>query len=188
MESRKHVPGAPLSRYVHCFWYWQGAPGPHCKERLLPNGEFSLVFNLRDEPIRIYDARDLSRYAEYGPAVVSAARADCFVIDCQQQECVAGVQFRAGAATALLGVHGIESEGRSIGLADLWPGRAREVREQLLHAPDASALFQVLERVLLERLRRVPETHPAVSYAVRRFQSAPGAERVGRVIDEIGLS
>ena len=47
--SRKHFPGTPLSAFVKCFWYWAAAPQTHVKERLLPNGEPSIVFNLREE-------------------------------------------------------------------------------------------------------------------------------------------
>ncbi|MDQ2842257.1 MAG: hypothetical protein M3Y72_14685 [Acidobacteriota bacterium] len=68
------------------------------KEKLLPNGESSIIFTLRDEPIRIYDAQDLTRYDSYGQAVLSGARSNCFVIDSHQKECVVGVQFRPGGA------------------------------------------------------------------------------------------
>ena len=29
-------PKLPLAALVECLWYWQGAPGPHLQERLLP--------------------------------------------------------------------------------------------------------------------------------------------------------
>ena len=31
-------PKLPLATLVECLWYWQGAPGPHLQERLLPDG------------------------------------------------------------------------------------------------------------------------------------------------------
>jgi hypothetical protein len=48
MVLYQHVPPAPLSAFVRCFWYSEGAPDAHAKERLMPNGEPTIVFNLRD--------------------------------------------------------------------------------------------------------------------------------------------
>jgi len=50
--SCKYVPGPPLSAFGHCFWYWEGAPQGHNKERLMPNGEPTIVFSLLDDPVR----------------------------------------------------------------------------------------------------------------------------------------
>ena len=76
MRSFRHTPAAPLSAFIHCFWYWESAlPDPHAKERLLPNGEPAIIFNLRDQPIRIYDSVDLNNYQSYGRTVLSGMRA-----------------------------------------------------------------------------------------------------------------
>ena len=56
-----YTPPAPLGWFVKCFWYWEGAPQTHAQEQLMPNGELAIIFNLRDEPMRIYNARDLNR-------------------------------------------------------------------------------------------------------------------------------
>jgi hypothetical protein len=96
MLLRKHTPRPPLSAFVNCLWYWEGAPHTHSKERLLPNGEPAIIFNLRDESIRIYDAQDIRRFNTYGHAVLSGSRLDCFVIDTCQQERVMDIQFQPG--------------------------------------------------------------------------------------------
>ncbi len=75
MLSRQYIPAGPLSSFVRCFRYAEGTPQPHKRERLLPTGELSIVFNLLDEPIRIYDSQDLSRYRTYGGAVLEVSYA-----------------------------------------------------------------------------------------------------------------
>jgi hypothetical protein len=62
----------------------------------MPNGEASMVFNLRDDWMRIYDPDDLNRYQVYGQAVLSGARTKSFVIDTVQEERVFGIQFQPG--------------------------------------------------------------------------------------------
>ena len=188
MEALKYIPRAPLSMLVDCLWYWEGAPRAHTKERLLPNGEPAIIFNLRDDPLRIYDAQNPCRFNSYGHAVFSGARSDCFVIDAEQQERVIGVQFLPGGAFPFFRMPASEAENRAIGLEDLWLARTGEIREQLLAAPDVQSMLLTLERCLLEQLIRPPELHPAIAYALGHFQRAPHASRVDEMNERVGLS
>jgi AraC-like DNA-binding protein len=188
MESRRYIPKAPLSSLVGCFWYGEGAPQTHSKERLLPNGEPSIIFNLRDSPIRIYDAQDLTSYASYSGAVLSGARSDCFVIDTEQQERVIGIQFKPGGAFPFFRMPACEAENTAVDLDYLWRGGASEIRERLLASPTVDAMFATLERCLLDRLVRPPELHPAVTYALTQFRASAHTARVAAVTDRIGLS
>ena len=188
MRTRRYVPRAPLSAFVHCFWYAEGTQQPHSKEKLLPNGEPSLVFNLRDDAIRLYDPHDLNRRTTYNGAILSGARSDCFVIDTDQQERVAGIQFRPGGAFPFFRVPASETEGLTVNLGDLWLGRAAELRERLLAAVTVESMFATLERFLMEQLVRPPELRPAVHYALERFQQPGYAGRVDTVIGKTGLS
>jgi AraC-like DNA-binding protein len=81
-----------------------------------------------------------------------------------------------------------ETEGASIGLEDLWPGRAREIRERLLAARSVESMFADLEQCLFAQLARPLELHPAVGYALQQFQRLAYPGRVGAVSDRIGLS
>lgn len=190
MRLCHYIPGAPLSALVHCLWDAEGAPQTHSKEKLLPTGECSIIFNLREEPIRLYDARDITHYATYGAAVLSGPRSDCFVIDTEQQERVMGIQFRAGGVFPFLRMPVCEAEGASIGLEELYTGgRVGEIRERLLAASSVEARFAELERWLLDQLVRPLELHPAVAYAVAQFQQQSAhSARVATVSERIGLS
>src|ERR1700747_3539102 len=77
-------PKMPVGALVECLWYWEGAPGPHLQERLLPQAQAAMILNLREDPIAIYG--DTSGATSYGTAVFSGARSRCFTIDCNQQE------------------------------------------------------------------------------------------------------
>ena len=186
-QSVRYHPRGPLSQVVSCLWYWEGAPQTHAKERLLPNGESSIIFNLRDDPMRVYDARNLTRYETYGRAMLSGARSDCFVIDTCQQERVAGIQFFPGGAFPFLRLPASEVEGLSVNLDHLWSHLVDSIRARLLAAPDTSTLLETLESCLLEQLARPLDLHPAVSYALQQFARC-NAVRVAAVIDQIGLS
>jgi hypothetical protein len=117
---RRYVPGPPLAGLVHCLWYSEGTRGSHTRERLLPNGELTLVFNLREDEILIYDANDFGRHNCYRHAVCCGARADCFAIDATPRERVIGVQFRPGGAFPFFRMPLMDTAGMCLDLNDLW--------------------------------------------------------------------
>ncbi len=188
MRFRRYTPGAPLSRFVHCFWYQEGVPQPHSREKLLPNGECSIIFSLKENRIRSYDPGNLDRCNTYNPAVLSGARAEFFVIDTSAEERVVGIQFRAGGAFPFFRVPASETEGGFVELDDLWGGGGSELREQLLAAGSVEHMFAKLERCLLDRAAQPLELHPAVAYAVEQFQQPGRAGKLSDVTDKIGLS
>ena len=154
----------------------------------MPNGEPSIVFNLLDDPIRIYDADDLSRYQSYGRAVISGARTSCFVIDTAQEDRVFGIQFQPGGAFPFFRMPACELENASADLGELWPCAARELRERLLAAQTIDNMFVLATQYLLAQLVRPLELHPAVRFARRQFCTRPHQISVSSVLGQIGLS
>lgn len=187
MFLQQHSPTGPLSAYIRCFWYSEGAPATHLKEKLLPNGEASIIINLREDPIRIYDAQDFRRYATYGGALLSGPRSNCFVIDSEQQERVFGIQFAPGGAFPFLRVPACEVGNVSLSLHEVWSD-SDSLRQRLLEARDAACMFQLFEGEMTKRLRRMPSGHPAVTYARRQLQNAGGGTSIATISDRAGLS
>jgi AraC-like DNA-binding protein len=187
-------PKLPLAALVECLWYWQGAPGPHLQERLLPQGQAAMILNLRDQPIAIYEDRGGARH--YGTAVLSGARSNCFTIDCNQQEHVVGVQFAPGGASPFFRMPISELEDASFDMADLWGAEAGWVRERILAAPTPRAMLEVLATCLEERLDTYTRAgfgyttrlHPAVVYMARELDICDGPGRVQTVTGKIGMS
>jgi len=154
----------------------------------MPNGEPTIVFNLRDDPIRIYDADDLARSSSYGRAVVSGPRTGSFVIDSVQEERVFGIQFLPGGSYPFFRTPTSELENRSFALSDLWPRRAEGFREQLLEASSVREMFAVAEKRLLLQMVKPMELHRAVAFARREFCRSPHRVSVGSVLGQVGLS
>jgi AraC-like DNA-binding protein len=188
MESRKYRPAGELGAFVECFWYWESAPMKHARERLMPKGEASIIFNLLDDPICIYDAEDTSRYTSHGTAVISGARTNCFAIDTSQEERVFGIQFQPGGAFPFFRPPASELKNTAVSLECLWKGVAGELRERLLAAPTRDSMFALTEEYLLGQLVRQLELHPAVAFAREHFCRTPHATTVTAVLGQIGLS
>lgn len=201
---RLQIPAAPLSGFVRCFWYSDGVPDhlrapkpstpgtpgtqPHARERLMPNGEASIVFTLRDEEMRLYDAEQPDRYTSCGLVGITGARTHCFAIDTASEDRVVGIQFQPGGTFPFFREPADEVANQSAPLACLWRGAAMEIREQLLAAASPDAMFAILERSLMERLVRPLELHPAIRFARGHICRAPQVATVSGVMERIGLS
>jgi hypothetical protein len=137
MPYCRYTPQPPLAAFVDCIWFSEGMQGAHALERLLPNGESCIVFDLREEPVRIYDAQDFARFESFAPAIFCGARTDCFVIETSQQERVIGIQFRPGGGFPFLNMPASEVANAAYSLDDVWPGESSSLPAQagLLLAP-----------------------------------------------------
>lgn len=188
MLYRRYTPQPPLAALVGCIWYLEGFEGSHEQERLLPNGESAIIFDLREEPVRIYDAQDRRRFTTFAPAIFCGARTDCFVIETSQQARVLGIQFRPGGAFAFLSMPACEVANDTFSLDDLWPGEAARIRDALMNAGSVDAMFCILERALLARLRSSWQLHPAIAFAAGRLAEPACNLRIGDLACHVGFS
>lgn len=182
------VPSPPLAAFVRCFWYGEGTPQPHSRERLMPNGEASIIFNLRDEEMRVYDAEDPRRYVSCGLVGLAGPRTNGCAIDTASEDRVIGVQFLPGGAFPFLGFPSGEVANSSLALEDVWGRAAGSLRERLLEAESVAEMFGILERGLLAQLARPLALHPAIEFARGHICRAPHVMTVAGVLERIGLS
>jgi AraC-like DNA-binding protein len=154
----------------------------------MPNGESSMVFNLLDGPVRIYDADDLNRYQVYGHAVLSGARTKSFVIDTVQEERVFGIQFQPGGTFPFFRPPASEMENQTIDLLGLWGRAGDELRERLLAASTIDQMFLLSEKFLLVQMVRPLRLHRAVAFAQQQFCRYPHRVSVGSVVADVGMS
>lgn len=188
MSMQSYFPGPPLSGFIEQFWYFQGEPVAHKKERLLPDGSMELVINLREDELFVYDGQAAGRRERFSGAVLCGARSESMIIDTASQASVLGVHFRPGGTFPFLGLPAGELCNTTLSLEDLWGGEARRTRERLLEAPTAAARFRILETSLLGRAKVPLRRHGAVAWALGEFQNFPLRRSVADVTGEIGLS
>lgn len=179
-------PASPLDAAVSAVWYFRSAPRPFGFERVLPKGRAQLVVNLKEDRTRTYDERGVCVVSP--GAVVSGLGPRFEIIDTDEQEHVVGVVFRPGGTTAFFRDSAFAMRGRDVPLEALWgvAGTAL-LREALLEAATPEAALDVLEHALLQA-RHGREPHPAVTFALTRFDRQPEVARVGAVTDAVGMS
>ena len=188
MRFRSHKPNRPLSDFVENFWLCDGYTPPHLRERILPAGTFELVFNLRDEELRVYTARDPDRCSRFPGMVVAGPYGGYFVTDRAEDASVMGVHFKPGGAFPFLGPAADELLDTHVSLQDIWGGGALEIRERLSAERTAARRFQILQDALLSRLVCRSERHPAVLSALDYFRRDPSRAVIGKLARDVGLS
>ena len=173
---------------VDYIWYSEGFHGTHEPERLLPNGESGIIFDLHENPICIYDSQDTRKFDTVAAAIFCRERIDSFVVETCRQERVIGVQFRPGGAYPFLDMPASRVANTSYSLDDAWPREAALIHEQLMFAREIGEMFAILERALHRRLGKNSALHPAVTYAIERLGRSAGRARVRDVAEQSGLS
>lgn len=178
---------APLSTFVESIWLHDGMPPAHRAERRLPDGMLSLIFNLRDDEIRLYAPHDLAQVRRYPGALLTGARSSFALLDTATATSVLGVQFKPGGASAFLPWPADEIQGSELSLELVWGNEALDLREQLSAEPSPAQQFALVEPFLLARLNVDYAPHPAVTFALDQLQTSR-KRTITRVSDQLALS
>ena len=171
MLFRSYKPGERLSEFVENYWVYRGFESPRLKERIFPSGTFELVFNLRDNEMRIYKgARD--ECERYSGGILSGPHAEPFVTDTSLEACVMGVHFKPGGAFPFLGPSADDFRDNHAGVDAVWGRAASEIRERLCETPSLTRRYRLLEKFLLSRLFHAAQHHGAVTMALASLDRA----------------
>lgn len=180
-----YVPGPALSEFVDYFWLFNGGQAPR-KERIVPSGTSELVINLRADEIRIHHPAH-SKHRRLSGAVLSGPYSSILVVNAMQHESMMGVHFKPGGAFPFLGAPASELTDAHADLAELWGRSANKLRERLCEAVGPRDRFQIMEQVLLDRLRRSPKGRRAIATALDAFGLYGTGASVRDVAREVGI-
>jgi AraC-like DNA-binding protein len=178
MLFRSYTPAEPLRPFAEDFWLYENYSGVHARERILPSGTVELVFNLREDEIRIYGPGEWQSCRRFSGAVISGPYAGAFMSDAEEETAIMGVHLKPGGVFPLLGLPAGPLTNRHVNLEDAWGPAGRRLYAQLRDLKTADARFHLLEATLLTRLRDIPRRNVPVRLAVDLMVRAHGSMRV----------
>ncbi len=186
MIAQTYLPAAPLSDFIQVMWYQDGYQKPSI-ERVLPDGSATLILNLCEDRLPIFQTDDPTRFYYSSGSLFYGAHSEIFVINTALPMTIVGVQFKPGGAFPFFTQPGDTLRNQIVPLDVLW-GRllTDELRDRLLTTSSIRQLFQIMEQFLLHQLRMDDPFHPAVRFALSQFQN--GRHTVASVTNQIGLS
>ncbi|SDS40711.1 AraC family transcriptional regulator [Jiangella sp. DSM 45060] len=177
-------PHAALAPFVEHLWYLD-EPLPPGRDRTLPTGAAQLVVNLAADRLNWYEGPGLAVRRGVGGAGLCAPLARPVGVDTADQASTAGVVFRPGGVVAFGDVPAAALTDPVTPLADLWGADGASVRERVLAARTPERRLDVLERVLLARLRSAGGSGPdgALAYAVAALDRGAPVHAVAARVD-----
>lgn len=182
------IPHLPLSIFVEGLWIYQGTLPSHTKERRLPDGSVSLIINLRDDQMRLYDQRHPDQFQSHRGMILGGARSEFALLDTTCLTEVLGVQFKPGGTLPFRSFPASELHNDMLSLDMVWGAEVFDLREQLQAIDTSGCRFQIMEQFLLERLARSCSIHPVVTFALKEFEDASYPPTISSVTEKIGLS
>lgn len=185
MKHFSIAPPPPLAEFIERFWYSIDAP-THLKVRIVPSGTMELVFNLDENEVGIYHARQPANCENFSGAVFSGAYACPLFVDTRRH--VMGVHFKPGGAFRFLGAPANELADLHVDLERIWGRSSQDLREQLSAAANPASRFRVLEKSLLARLPHTAPQHRAVRAALKILDREGGETRTRHLAEQLGLS
>jgi AraC-like DNA-binding protein len=164
-------PNPALARFVELFWHDDRYRALSHRERVLPTGAFTMVFDL-----------------ESGASIVSGLRTKCIEFDTGPVGDVVGVLFWPGGGRGIFNFPAEELYNETVPLDLLWGSGADDLCNLMREATCPDARFQILEDALTRRIRNHAILHPAVGYGLQEFQQVPHIGRILEVVKDAGLS
>jgi AraC-like DNA-binding protein len=171
---------AALAPYIASFHYLESNFADRL-ERIMPNGQAHLMVNLAEDEFRTYGTGHGQKNSALEGAVLAGPHARATVLDTLEQRWLLAAEFKPGGAAPFFSMPICETRDRVVSLSDLWSQSGVLLRERLLEAATPDAMFHVLERVLLDHMKR--ERDPAMRFAVAAMERgvpvAKACERLG---------
>jgi AraC-like DNA-binding protein len=163
MRFNVHKPRPPLSEFIEEMRLYENYAAGHAHERILPTGTFAIIFNLRDNELRIYRPEgDFLAPQRFSGALISGPYASPFMTDMAEEGSTLGVHFKPGGAFPFLGGVVRELANKHADLRDIFGPAATELHQRLSEPSCPVVRFALLEEFLLARLVRRPTSHQAV--------------------------
>jgi AraC-like DNA-binding protein len=188
MALQTYIPRAPLAHFVKWMWLSQGDHPLHRRERVLPNGTMQLLISLQEKTLRVYDRQRRHQFQSLPASVVVGMQSEYSVIDTAPQASMIGVAFKPAGASPFFECPANELQGAHVPLESLWGAGADDLRDRLLEAQTPADKFRIFEQFLMDRAIRPLELHPAVTYALNKFQEVAQSTTISQVVNQTGFS
>jgi AraC-like DNA-binding protein len=182
------VPAAPLNYFVQSLLYWEGDPPSHDRDRLMPDGTASLIINLAEDEVRMYEGAGDSQMWRLPGAVLVGAHSRYTVIDSQEQRAIVAVAFRPGGTWPFFDPASSELHNQHTSISDLWRRDGHTLRERVLCARSPAARLAVLERELLMQAVRPLVPDRQIVFATSQLIQSCGSVPINALSECTGLS
>jgi AraC-like DNA-binding protein len=175
----EHIPATPLNRCVRLLWYVQAPDAGASRQRILPTGCASIIFNLaRDFISECGGVGPVNRLA---PNLAVGARSTYQIVDTSDLADLIGIEFQPGGFAPFVGDAVDRLSDRIVPLDAIWGTKAASLRDRLRELPSPKAKLRFLESFLCETFPDRFTRSAWVDFALASLAVGPNGESVSRV-------
>jgi AraC-like DNA-binding protein len=182
----ERIPAAPLNRCIRKLWYARLPNAPHSQERILPTGRVQIILNLARD--FLLDCPQGSEPIPQPPCLIIGARSVYEIVDTSDMADLIGIVFEPGGFPPFVRDPAHLFSNRSVDLESVWGATAPSLRDSLRELDTPQARLHGLEQFLFLKFNGCMTRHPAVDFALTRFQRAAGMATVREVAMSTGWS
>ena len=183
-----HKPSYPLDQFIDSFLYYSDYRPEHMLDRLLPDGNITLLIELTGTPQHVYDNETLAEIQTCRDVWFSGIRDTFLTIPSCRDIAMFVINFRKGMAAPFLeGPVNIYTNHVVDGALACAP-HILELREKLLENSNFAAQCAIAENHLYQFAKSRLHINPCVSYAIEQMLIAPAQQTLSGIVDKVGYS
>ncbi|HMQ47098.1 MAG TPA: helix-turn-helix domain-containing protein [Saprospiraceae bacterium] len=188
MIAEFYTPDFPLCQFIEHFFYYRDYSPLHDIDRLLPEGDVQLIFDLTDRPKPIFDNHSLKEIQSCRKAWFSGFRTIPITIPSGKEDEMLIVQFRKGKAHAFLKTPMHALLNSVVDAEQVLQTTILQIWETLMEMPTPALKFHALEQELLQNYAAHLHENPFVDFAVAKILAFPNQSSIRAIADKAGYS
>lgn len=183
-----HIPSWPLGEFIASFLYYKDFRPEHAIDRLLPDGNVTLLIELTGAPQHVYDNDTLKESQLCRNAWFSGNRNGFITIpSCRDIEMFV-VNFHKGKSFPFLRDPLLAYTNCIVDAEIAFSNTILELRETLLSKTTPAAMFDAAEHYFLTTGKDRMELQPCIDFAVTSLTEHPGQQTLQELSEKIGYS
>ncbi|MBC8173086.1 MAG: AraC family transcriptional regulator [Chitinophagales bacterium] len=188
MIFETHIPAFPLNQFIESFIYYRDYNPAHSIDRLLPDGNITIIIDLTDHPRFIYDNNTLKEIQTCRHVWFSGIRNKPISIPSGRDSEMLIIQFHKGKSYPFISMPLHELADSVVDGELVLTNEILRLREKLLYILTPFQKFLFLEKQLLKIYRKNLVDNPFVNYAVSKIVHAPNSASIHQISDKVGYS
>ncbi len=188
MISKIHIPDFPLNGFISHFFYYTGYHPEHEVERLLPDGDVQIIFELTERPKHIYDNETLKEKQTCKSVWFAGFRTEPITIPSGRESEMVVVQFKKGKALPFLNAPMHALTNTVVDAELVVKAEIMEIRYALQEADTPTAKLCVLEEKLRKFYQNRLRENPFIDFAVSNIAALPNTTTIAAVTRQTGYS
>ncbi len=183
-------PNPPFNKYVDCFIYFKGYNPEHSIERVVPDGNVYLIFELDDLSRSTYDNETLQPNHHFTKCWLSGLQKNYISISAHPDSEMFVIKFKPGGAIPFLHKALNEVSNSVVPAESVFGNSVLELREEIYNTSSPAEKYSLAEQFLIHRFDPDYVPDESVYKVIDSIQSDPEflETNMMQLIEESGFS